>query len=136
VTSHFHAVVWIDHREAKVLHFNADSSDTALVRPHNPARQVHHKANSIGSGHAAEDHDYFHRTAQALLGAQAILITGPANAKTEFAKHIQQHEPGINSFVAGVETLDHPTDGELLAFARRYFQVHDRMLSQPPHTSH
>jgi hypothetical protein len=32
--------------------------------------------------------------------------------------------------VTGVETLDHPTDGALLAHARKYFRAADRMRSQ------
>ena len=49
MTGHFHAVVWIDHRQARIIHFNADKVDETVVRPHNPTRQVHHKANSIGT---------------------------------------------------------------------------------------
>jgi hypothetical protein len=30
----------------------------------------------------------------------------------------------------GRKTVDHPSDGELIAYARRYFKVEDRMLPQ------
>jgi stalled ribosome rescue protein Dom34 len=130
MTKHFHAVTWIDHREARVLHFNAGDVDEKIVRAHNPAKQVHHKANSTGSGHAAEDRDFLHRAAEAMAGAHAVLITGPANTKNQLVKHIAQHDPKFDAVIAGVETLDHPTDGELLDFARRYFQKRDRMSPQ------
>lgn len=29
--------------------------------------------------------------------------------------------------VIGVETVDHPTDGQVLAYARRYFRAADQM---------
>jgi hypothetical protein len=32
--------------------------------------------------------------------------------------------------VIGVETVDHPSDAQLVAFARKYFVAKDRMLSQ------
>jgi hypothetical protein len=32
--------------------------------------------------------------------------------------------------IAGVETVDHPSDGQLVAFARYYFKAEDRMLPQ------
>jgi hypothetical protein len=32
--------------------------------------------------------------------------------------------------IAGVETVDHPSDGQLVAFARHYFKAEDRMLPQ------
>ncbi len=30
-----------------------------------------------------------------------------------------------------VETVDHPTDGQMLEHARRFFRAADRMLAQP-----
>ena len=52
-THHYHAVVWIDHREARVFHFSPSDVERLVVRPDNPTKHIHHKANSIGSGHAA-----------------------------------------------------------------------------------
>ena len=31
--------------------------------------------------------------------------------------------------VVGVETVDHPSDGQLVAYARKYFVAKDRMLT-------
>jgi stalled ribosome rescue protein Dom34 len=128
--AHNHAVVWIDHREAKVFHFNATEDDEQDVHARNPTVHIHHKANSIGSGHAAEDKHYLHEVAAAIADVKAALITGPASAKTELMKHIAQHDPKIAAIVAGVETLDHPSNGELIAHARRFFRAADRMSPQ------
>jgi hypothetical protein len=127
---HFHAVVWIDHREARVFHFSPAEADRLVLRPDDPTRHIHHKANSIGSGHAAEDQNFLEAVAQSIADAGAVLITGPANAKTELVKHIQKHDPGLMKLIVGVETVDHPTDGELVAFARKYFKAEDEMLPQ------
>jgi hypothetical protein len=127
MTEHSHAVVWIDHHEARIFHFNAEDVDRLLLHPHNPTRHIHHKANSIGSGHAAEDHEFLQHVAQGIGGAKAVLITGPANAKTELVKHIGNHVPSLKAAIVGVETLDHPTDGELVAYARRYFHADHQM---------
>ena len=61
--------------------------------------------------------------------AGTILIVGPAGAKTELANHLAAHAPGLSTRVAGVETVDHPSEGELLALARQFFQASDRMHS-------
>jgi len=61
-----------------------------------------------------------------------VLITGPANAKTELIKHIHQHDPNMMKVIAGVETVDHPSDGALVAYARKYFKSADRMQPQKP----
>jgi hypothetical protein len=56
-----------------------------------------------------------------------VLITGPANAKTELVKHIERHVPTLSARIVGVETVDHPTDGELVAHARKYFKTDHQM---------
>jgi stalled ribosome rescue protein Dom34 len=127
MSKHFHAIVWIDHREAKVFHFNATEMDKLVLHPHSPTHHIHHKANSVGNGHAAEDKDFLHQVAQAIAGAGAALITGPGNAKTALVKHIHEHDPALGKIIAGVETVDHPSDGELVAHARKYFKAEDRM---------
>ncbi len=129
-THHFHAVVWIDHREARVFHFNPAEAERLVIRPDDPTRHIHHKANSIGSGHAAEDQNFLEAVAQSIADAGAVLITGPSNEKTELIKHIQKRHPGLMAIIKAVETVDHPSDGQLVAYARKYFKAEDLMISQ------
>jgi stalled ribosome rescue protein Dom34 len=127
---HYHAVIWIDHREARVFHFGPTDVERLVMHPERPTRHIHHKANCIGSGHAAADHDYLHAVIESVADAGTVLITGPANAKTELIKHIHRHDPKMMEVIAGVETVDHPSDGALVAYARKYFQKADRMQPQ------
>jgi hypothetical protein len=129
-THHYHAVVWIDHHEARVFHIGVADVEALVLHPNHPTRHIHHKANSIGSGHAAEDHAFLDAVAKSVADAGAILITGPANAKTELVKHMQAHEPQVAKAIVGVETVDHPSDGELVAHARAYLKAADRMRPQ------
>ena len=126
---HYHAVVWIDHRQARIFHFNASDADKLVVGPDNPVRHLHHKANSIGSGHAAEDQDFLEAVAKSLADAGAILVVGPSSEKNELVKHIKHRHPDMIVKIEGVEPVDHLTDGELLAYARRYMKAAD--LSRP-----
>jgi stalled ribosome rescue protein Dom34 len=128
--SHYHAVVWIDHREARVFHFNPTDVDRRVLHPDHPTRHIHHKANEVGSGHAGADHEFLHAVAMAVADAGAVLITGPANAKTQLVDHITHHDPKLKERIAGVETVDHPSDGQLVAHARKFFDVADRMRPQ------
>jgi hypothetical protein len=125
---HFHAAIWIDHQEARVFHFSPTDVERLVLHPDHPTKHIHHKANSIGSGHAAEDHAFLQAVAQSIADAGAVLVTGPANAKTELIKHISQHDPALMKKIVGVETVDHPSDRQLVAHARRYFKADDRML--------
>jgi stalled ribosome rescue protein Dom34 len=129
---HYHAVVWIDHHEARVFHFSPTDVERLVLHPDHPTRHIHHKANCIGSGHAAEDQAYLHATAQSIADAGAILIVGPANAKTELVKHIHHHDPKLMSSIVAVETVDHPSDAQIVAYARKYFDATDRMQPQKP----
>jgi stalled ribosome rescue protein Dom34 len=127
---HYHALVWIDHREAKVFQFDATDVDRSTVQSTNPHQHLHHKANSGDSGHAPLDKEFLKHVAEALSTAGAILITGPAGAKTELATYIKQTQPDLAKRISGVEALDHPTDGALVDFARRFFKADDRMHPQ------
>jgi stalled ribosome rescue protein Dom34 len=130
MSNHYHALVWIDHREAKVFQFNATQVDRATVRSTHPDQHIHHKANAADSGHAPVDQEFFERVAQAISQAGAILITGPANAKTELVSYIKRLQPHLAERISGVETLDHPSDGALVALARSFFKADDRMHPQ------
>ena len=123
MSHHNHAIVWIDHHEARIFHFNQAEVDRLVLKPEHPTRHIHHKANCIGSGHAAEDHEFLQHVAEAVADVRAVLITGPANAKTELVKHVEQHMPALKAKISGVETVDHPTDGELDAHARKHFKA-------------
>ena len=130
MSAHYHAIVWIDHLEARIFQFNADAVDRLVLRPHDPTRHIRHKVNTTGSGHAAEDYAFFRDVAAAIAGAGAVLVTGPAHTKTELLKYIEAHAPHLVRTIVGVETVDHPTDRELVAHARTFFKADDRMHAQ------
>jgi stalled ribosome rescue protein Dom34 len=130
MSAHYHAIVWIDHREAKIFHFNMTEVDRMILHPHDPFRHIHHKANAIGDGNAPLDREFFEQVVEAIADAKAILITGPASAKSELAAHITRRHPDLARCVVGVETIDHPSDGALVAVARIYFKAEDRLHPQ------
>lgn len=130
--SHYHAVVWIDHREAHVMHISMNDVESSIVRPAKPHHHLHNKrgadkGGSVGAGRAPEDQNFYHEVVEALKGAEEVLIVGPASAKLNLIKHIQSHDQQMNDKVIGVETVDHPTDAQLVVYARKYFEAADRM---------
>jgi stalled ribosome rescue protein Dom34 len=130
MSNHYHAVVWLDHQQAKVVHFDADSSEPVVVHATHSHQHLHHKANSIDSGHAPTDKKYLERVAGALMHSGAILVVGPASAKTELHTYLKNAHPDIAARISAVEPMDHPTDGQLLAHARHFFKADDRMRAQ------
>lgn len=126
--SHYHAVVWLDHAEAHVMHFTREEVEKQLILPADPHKNLHIKSGKMGSGKAHEDQNYYHDIASALDGASEVLVVGPANAKLQFIKHIQGHDRDLIDKIIGVETVDHPTDSQVVAYARKYFLDKDQML--------
>ena len=126
--SHYHALVWLDHSQAHVMHISPDDVEKSVVQPAKPPLHLHSRSGTLGSGRQAEDQDYYHAIAEALKGAREILVVGPAQAKLQLIKHIHAHDPAMANKIVGVETVDHPTDGQLVAYARKYFVAKDRML--------
>jgi stalled ribosome rescue protein Dom34 len=121
--THFHAIVWIDHSQAKVFHVGLSGEDEITLHPQQPARHIHHKANSIGSGHAGFDKEFFAQVMHAVGDAGEILIIGPANAKTEFAGYLRDQHSKIGERIVAVEAADHPSDREIVAYAKKHFKI-------------
>jgi stalled ribosome rescue protein Dom34 len=130
--SHFHAVVWVDHSQAKIFHVGSSGTDGVILHPHSAEKHIHHKANSIGSGHAHETKEFMENVATAIADAGEILIIGPAAAKNELAKYLRTSHPAIGQRIVGVEPADHPSDREIVALARRHFKLGaPRSISSP-----
>ena len=124
--SHYHAVVWLDHDEARVMQFTPEEVEKAAIQAKEPHKHLHAKHTLHEKHH--EDSGFYHQIAAALQGAKEILVTGPGTAKLELVKHIHRHDHHLVPFLVAVETVDHPSDGQLLSYARKYVKAADRML--------
>lgn len=127
--THTHVVVWIDHHQARIIHIGLSGTDEVVLESKLPAH-LHHKANAVGSGHASEDKDFLKRTADAIRGAEQVLIMGPSTAKTVLRNYLRDHDPKFAQKTVTVEPADHPSDREIIAHAKRHFGF-DEARRQP-----
>ena len=118
----YHAVVWIDHEKALVTMFDREHSETVPIRAHN-----HHKHQGIGRDDAA----FFKEAADALAGVHEVLLAGPGQAHEEFRVWCLQHRPEVAKTIVASMPLDHPTDKQLAALARKLFRGIDNMAINP-----
>jgi stalled ribosome rescue protein Dom34 len=126
-----HAAVWMDHNEARIFYVTADTFETASVQP--PHRHVHrHPVSRDDKAHPSDTSHFFDEVAHAVEDAAEILLVGPSTAKLEFKRHLHAHNRELEAKVVGVETVDHPTDGQLVAYVRHYFRAADRMRGTSP----
>jgi len=130
MTHHFHAVVCIDHAQATVFEFAEDDVSEHKIKAADRQGNIHHKAGSVGSGHAHDSKTYLTAIVSALKPSHEILIVGHGTAKDELASFIRDHAPLLAPRIMGVEAMDQPTKGEVLAFARKFFEGMDLMTPQ------
>ncbi len=130
-----HAVIWIDHKEARVFHVRPETvghvqpeaiDETTILSPQHLIHR-HPKGRGEAKEHPDDAKRFFHDAARSLDGTDAVLIVGPSSAKLEFFRYLQDHDKTLQARVVGLETVDHPTGGEIVAYARRYFIGSDRM---------
>ncbi len=119
-------VVWIDHHEARIFRVDAGTLDAEAIRA--PHRHVHRhpKGPSAEHNHPDDMHRFFHDVAHALNEADAILLVGPSTAKLQFLRYVHAQADAPEPKIVGIETVEHPTDGQLVAYAKRYFGIPDR----------
>ena len=123
MTQRNHAIVWIDHLAARVFYVGLTGVDEVVLHAHLSTEHLHHKANSIGSGHVADDPRFLDEVASALAQSGEILIIGPGGEKTTLHHYLQAQHPKIAAAVVKVETVDHPSDAQIVALAKRHFHL-------------
>jgi hypothetical protein len=81
--------------------------------------------NSLAGGFGRKHPDetaLFARLSQVVVRCGKVLIVGPGTAKNQFAQHLERNHPGaMAQHVIGIHTVDHPTDGAVIALARAAF---------------
>lgn len=115
-----HAVVRLDHHSADIIRFN-----TAITKQ---AHLIAHHHNTPQHGSEVRDlHEYFGEVCDALAGLDAILITGNRTSLSDFRHYVDKHRPLLIDAIIAYETIDQPTDSQLVARARDYFDKYERM---------
>ena len=118
----YHAVVWVDHSEAKVFRFSGKEQSEVDIHAHASLQRLHHRQGGWEAGGNPPEHaEFFQRIAGALDHTGGTVVTGPGHAKEELKSYLDQHRSDVASRVFAVETLDHPTASGLFALGRQYF---------------
>ena len=121
----FHAVVWTDHQSAQVLQFDAEHVQAQKVRAHS------HYTTKHGSVVRTE-HEFFGEVCDALAGIAEVLVTGSHTAIADFRHYAEKHRPQTAPRIVAYEVVDHPSEKQLVALARRYFLKQDQMTGARP----
>lgn len=115
-----HAVIAIDHQQAQLLQFDAEHVQGSRIKAHT------HHTRQHGSTVRTE-HEFFGAVCDALAGIPEVLVAGSHQAQADFKHYVEKHRPQLKPFILGYETVDHPSDKQLVALARKAFLKIDRM---------
>lgn len=119
-----HAVAWIDHHAAQVLQIDAEHVLDQKVREH-----VHY-TRQHGSKVRSE-HEFFAEVCAALDGIESVLVAGSHTAQADFRHYVEKHRPALVAKIVGWETVDHPTEGEIVKLTRAFFVRRGEMVATP-----
>jgi hypothetical protein len=121
----FHAVVWLDHQNARILSF-----DDLHIETH----KVHeHRHNTAQHGSEVRDsHVFWGEVCDRLDAAGEVIVTGSHTALADFRRYVERHRPHSVARMVAYEVVDHPTDHQLVALARSHFLRHDQMTGRAP----
>lgn len=112
-------VVWMDSGSAKIFHLIGELvSVTKAVRHEHD----HHTANKNDSKHK-DSPKFFQEVADHLKEfSDRVLLVGPGVSKNHFITYLEKHhEKDLARRIVGTEPMDHPTDSQIVAYARKYF---------------
>lgn len=118
------AIVWISNREASVYKFGDADVAEARLSADAPSLTVKHQAGAMQTGNLAADLALLDRVIDALRGIRTWRLTGPDGARDYLLGYLEQyksrdgHIARLLAQLAGVATLDRPTDADLLDQAR------------------
>ena len=118
-----HAVLWLDHHHADLIQFDNEQVTSTKVKDHAHDTGQHHSG-------VRTQHEFFSAECDALAGITYVLVAAPGKAQSDFRGYVEKHRTAILPQLAGWETVDHPSEGELVALARVFFAGHHRMLGQ------
>ena len=123
-----HAAVWLDHFHAVIVFVAPDEHRIVRLESERDDTRLHRKSGVPGSGRTPMDTVFFDKIAGELAAhASDVLVAGPGSAKNEFRHSVEKRQSALAARIVQVATLDHPSDGELLDYARREFRRIDQL---------
>lgn len=128
------AGLWIDHRQAIVVHLLDPGEKITHIESHLDKRVRFSGASETKgtSGHndSAEDKRdrrfndrvkrYYDEVITNLLHTDDIVLFGPGEAKNEFQKHLETQNPSIH--IVAIESADKMTVAQVAAEIRKYYE--------------
>jgi len=120
-----HLAIWLDQDQARIFHIDPDRIEEATLAA--PPQRLNSKypkrVNDAGEPRASKR--FLSEIAEALAGAEEVLVTGPSMTKHELFRFLRKHAPTLEPKVVGIESIADTSDGTFLCYAQQYFKLSD-----------
>jgi hypothetical protein len=116
------AVVWTDHQSAQVLPLGEEQAHTPGLTIHAHAYPARQHASGVHT-----EHEFFGAICDELERFAHAVVTSSHTALADFRHYAGKHRPVVAARIVAYDVVDHPTDSQLVALARKQFVEHDRM---------
>ncbi len=119
-----HFVVWLDSEQAHLFQFSPGKVEKHHIDRHEPEHHTHNKHDV-----PKNSQHLFQEVAERLKGAAQVLLVGPVLAHDHFKTYLAgHHHTELAAKIIGSERLDHPSDNQMEAFARKFFKDHNLFI--------
>lgn len=118
-------IIWLDSRSAKLFELDKSGVQEKVLHTHGHSHPSQPHGHHSGGGHHPEADVLFKDLTHAIGGATEILVVGPGETKTHFKTYLEKHSRTLADKVVGVQTVDHPTDNQILELGRKFFKSYD-----------
>ena len=109
------SIVLLDRENARIFHLTEPATKESFhfERPdHHTHRKTHEDM---------ESPKFYEEVAEHLKGSGPLLLLGHGVGKGHFKTYLEMRHPTLAKQVIGCETVDAPTDGQVLAMAVKFF---------------
>ena len=114
------AIVHLTHQAAHAVEFDAESSQTTDVAQHARATRQHGSL-------VRSEHEYFGAVCDLLDEFPRVIVAGGHTTLADFRHYVAKHRSHTADRIAAYEVVDHPTDNQLVALARKRLEAVDRL---------
>lgn len=114
-------IVHLTHQTAHVIEFDDASSNSADVAQHTHATRQH-------GSQVRSEHEYFGSVCDVLDEFPRVIVAGGRTTLADFQHYVANHRSRTADRVIAYEVVDHPTDRQLVALARKRFDAFDRLV--------
>lgn len=121
-----HAVIWMDHNEARALALDDEpGSDRELAHVHAHDRHTHPKKNA-GDRHPP-DARFLREVKEIIADCGAVVLFGPSQARHDLVADLEVESSPLCSRIVAVLPLDRVSDAQLAARGREVLRDFERM---------